>query len=300
MSNILEIKGLTKTYKNFKLDNVSLNLERGYIMGFIGENGAGKTTTIKLIMNLLKRDSGEIKVFDKDNIRFSQEIKEKIGFVYDDCFYYEKLSIKDNAKVISNFYKEWSFDTFNSYLRKFGLNEKQKVKELSKGMKMKFAISLALSHNAEFLIMDEPTAGLDPVVRAELLDLFQEIIQDEKIGILISTHITSDLEKIADYITYIRKGKIEFSKPTIEVLEEYKIVKGDTKLLNEENKKLFISINATEFGFEALTKNEEKIKEVFKDKVILERPTLEDIMVMKSQENIQDLSTKYGRKISSL
>lgn len=281
MSNILEIKGLTKTYKNFKLDNVSLNLERGYIMGFIGENGAGKTTTIKLIMNLLKRDSGEIKVFDKDNIRFSQEIKEKIGFVYDDCFYYEKLSIKDNAKVISNFYKEWSFDTFNSYLRKFGLNEKQKVKELSKGMKMKFAISLALSHNAEFLIMDEPTAGLDPVVRAELLDLFQEIIQDEKIGILISTHITSDLEKIADYITYINDGKVLFSKSKEEIFDEYKIVKGDKELLNKDNEKYFEGIRRNPYGFEALTNKVDEVKKIFGNKVVIEKVTLDQIMILK-------------------
>ncbi|MBU5227185.1 ABC transporter ATP-binding protein [Clostridium senegalense] len=289
MKNVLEIKNITKTYKNFKLDDVSFNLEKGYIMGFIGENGAGKTTTIKLIMNLLKRDSGEIKIFGKDNVKYSKEIKEKIGFVYDDCFYYEKLSIKKNAKIISNFYKQWSFETFSKYLKIFGLNEDQKVKELSKGMKMKFAIAIALSHNAEFLIMDEPTAGLDPIVREELLDIFQKVIQNEDIAILISTHITSDLERISDYITYINKGKIEFSKPTIDVLEEYRIVKGDKSLLNDENRKAFISINITSFGFEALTNNVSKIKAIFKDSVILEKPTLEDIMVFKSREAVGNI-----------
>lgn len=289
MKNVLEIKNITKTYKNFKLDDVSFNLEKGYIMGFIGENGAGKTTTIKLIMNLLKRDSGEIKIFGKDNVKYSKEIKEKIGFVYDDCFYYEKLSIKKNAKIISNFYKQWSFETFRKYLKIFGLNEDQKVKELSKGMKMKFAIAIALSHNAEFLIMDEPTAGLDPIVREELLDIFQKVIQNEDIAILISTHITSDLERISDYITYINKGKIEFSKPTIDVLEEYRIVKGDKSLLNDENRKAFISINITSFGFEALTNNVSKIKAIFKDSVILEKPTLEDIMVFKSREAVGNI-----------
>ncbi|WP_061994319.1 ABC transporter ATP-binding protein [Clostridium sp. ATCC 25772] len=289
MKNVLEIKNITKTYKDFKLDDVSFNLEKGYIMGFIGENGAGKTTTIKLIMNLLKRDSGEIKIFGKDNVKYSKEIKEKIGFVYDDCFYYEKLSIKKNAKIISNFYKQWSFETFSKYLKIFGLNEDQKVKELSKGMKMKFAIAIALSHNAEFLIMDEPTAGLDPIVREELLDIFQKVIQNEDIAILISTHITSDLERISDYITYINKGKIEFSKPTIDVLEEYRIVKGDKSLLNDENRKAFISINITSFGFEALTNNVSKIKAIFKDSVILEKPTLEDIMVFKSREAVENI-----------
>ncbi|NEU06399.1 ABC transporter ATP-binding protein [Clostridium senegalense] len=289
MGNVLEIKNITKTYKDFKLDDVSFNLEKGYIMGFIGENGAGKTTTIKLIMNLLKRDSGEIKIFGKDNVKYSKEIKEKIGFVYDDCFYYEKLSIKKNAKIISNFYKQWSFETFSKYLKIFGLNEDQKVKELSKGMKMKFAIAIALSHNAEFLIMDEPTAGLDPIVREELLDIFQKVIQNEDIAILISTHITSDLERISDYITYINKGKIEFSKPTIDVLEEYRIVKGDKSLLNDENRKAFISINITSFGFEALTNNVSKINAIFKDSVILEKPTLEDIMVFKSREAVGNI-----------
>ncbi|WP_010299529.1 ABC transporter ATP-binding protein [Clostridium senegalense] len=289
MKNVLEIKNITKTYKDFKLDDVSFNLEKGYIMGFIGENGAGKTTTIKLIMNLLKRDSGEIKIFGKDNVKYSKEIKEKIGFVYDDCFYYEKLSIKKNAKIISNFYKQWSFETFSKYLKIFRLNEDQKVKELSKGMKMKFAIAIALSHNAEFLIMDEPTAGLDPIVREELLDIFQKVIQNEDIAILISTHITSDLERISDYITYINKGKIEFSKPTIDVLEEYRIVKGDKSLLNDENRKAFISINITNFGFEALTNNVSKINAIFKDSVILEKPTLEDIMVFKSREAVENI-----------
>lgn len=289
MGNVLEIKNITKTYKDFKLDDVSFNLEKGYIMGFIGENGAGKTTTIKLIMNLLKRDSGEIKIFGKDNVKYSKEIKEKIGFVYDDCFYYEKLSIKKNAKIISNFYKQWSFETFSKYLKIFGLDEDQKVKELSKGMKMKFAIAIALSHNAEFLIMDEPTAGLDPIVREELLDIFQKVIQNEDIAILISTHITSDLERISDYITYINKGKIEFSKPTIDVLEEYRIVKGDKSLLNDENRKAFISINITNFGFEALTNNVSKINAIFKDSVILEKPTLEDIMVFKSREAVENI-----------
>lgn len=289
MKNVLEIKNITKTYKDFKLDDVSFNLEKGYIMGFIGENGAGKTTTIKLIMNLLKRDSGEIKIFGKDNVKCSKEIKEKIGFVYDDCFYYEKLSIKKNAKIISNFYKQWSFETFSKYLKIFGLDEDQKVKELSKGMKMKFAIAIALSHNAEFLIMDEPTAGLDPIVREELLDIFQKVIQNEDIAILISTHITSDLERISDYITYINKGKIEFSKPTIDVLEEYRIVKGDKSLLNDENRKAFISINITNFGFEALTNNVSKINAIFKDSVILEKPTLEDIMVFKSREAVENI-----------
>lgn len=284
MENVLEIKNVTKEYKNFKLDNINFNLPKGFIMGFIGQNGAGKTTTIKLIMNLIAKDNGEIVVFGKDNIKYEKEIKENIGFVYDDCFYYEHLSIKDNAKIISNFYKQWSFPVFNSYLNKFSLNENQKVKELSKGMKMKYAIAIALSHNAKLLILDEPTSGLDPVVRREVLDILQDIIQEEEIGILISTHITSDLEKIADYITYIDDGRIVFSKGKDEVVEEYKVIKGDKTLLNSESRKLLIGVRETSCGFEGLTNRLTEVKKVFKGNLVIETPKLEDIMLFYSRQ----------------
>lgn len=279
MSNkIIEIKNLTKEYEDFKLDNISFSLDRGYIMGFIGENGAGKTTTIKLIMNLLKRDEGEIQIFGKDNIDNEREIKERIGFVYDECFYYENLSIKDNEKIISGFYKSWNTKVFENYLRKFNLNKKQKVKELSKGMKMKFAIALALSHNAEFLILDEPASGLDPVMRRDILDVFQEVIQDENVGILISSHIISDLEKISDYITYIQKGKIIFSKATSELMEEYKIIKGDKALLSKLDEKVIYGLRETPYGFEGIIKDIH-IEKSIRQKIVSEKPSLEEIMV---------------------
>lgn len=279
MSNkIIEINNLTKEYEDFKLDNISFSLDRGYIMGFIGENGAGKTTTIKLIMNLLKRDEGKIEIFGKDNIDNEREIKERIGFVYDECFYYENLSIKDNEKIISGFYKRWNTKVFENYLRKFNLNKKQKVKELSKGMKMKFAIALALSHNAEFLILDEPASGLDPVMRRDILDVFQEVIQDEKVGILISSHIISDLEKISDYITYIQKGKIVFSKATSELMEEYKIIKGDKTLLSKLDKKVIYGLRETPYGFEGIIKDKH-IEKSIRQKIVSEKPSLEEIMV---------------------
>lgn len=279
MSNkIMEIKNLTKEYEDFKLDNISFSLDKGYIMGFIGENGAGKTTTIKLIMNLLKRDEGEIKIFGKDNIDHEREIKERIGFVYDECFYYENHSIKDNEKIISGFYKSWNTKVFDNYLRKFKLNKKQKVKELSKGMKMKFAIALALSHNAEFLILDEPASGLDPVMRRDILDVFQEVIQDENVGILISSHIISDLEKVSDYITYIQKGKIVFSKATSELMEEYKIIKGDKALLSKLDKNVIHGLRETPYGFEGIIKDEH-IEKSIRQKIVSEKPSLEEIMV---------------------
>ncbi|WP_346870348.1 ABC transporter ATP-binding protein [Clostridium sp. UBA5119] len=279
MSNkIIEIKNLTKKYEDFKLDNISFSLDRGHIMGFIGENGAGKTTTIKLIMNLLKRDEGEIQIFGKDNIDNEREIKERIGFVYDECFYYENLSIRDNEKIISSFYKNWNTKVFENYLRKFNLNKKQKVKELSKGMKMKFAIALALSHNAEFLILDEPASGLDPVMRRDILDVFQEVIQDENVGILISSHIISDLEKISDYITYIQKGKIVFSKATSELMEEYKIIKGDKALLSNLDEKVIYGLRETPYGFEGIIKDKH-IEKSIRQKIVSEKPSLEEIMV---------------------
>ncbi len=279
MGNILEIKNLTKKYKNFTLDNVSFNIEKGYIMGFIGQNGAGKTTVIKAIMNLVKKTSGEIKVFGKDNIEFEKEIKEKIAFVYDEPFCYEHMTLETNAKSLSKLYSNWDNDLFNSYLKKFRLNKDEKVNQLSKGMKMKFSIALALSHNAEFIIMDEPTSGLDPVVRSEILDIFYDIIQDGNVSILISTHITTDLEKIADYITYIKNGKIVFSESKEEVLEKYKIVKGDKNLITKENEKYLKGIVNNAFGFEGLTSDASKAKDIFGKDVILENASLEDIMV---------------------
>ena len=279
MENILDIKNLCKSYKNFKLDNISFQIKKGFVMGLIGENGAGKTTTIKLIMNLLKKDDGTIEIFNKDNCKYEREIKEKIGFVYDDCFYYENLSIKDNGKIFANFYKLWSWDTFNKYISDFGLNGKQKVKELSKGMKMKFAIALALSHEAEFLIFDEPTSGLDPVMRRQILDIFQKLMEDEKMGILISSHITSDLEQIADYITYIKKGKVVFSETTLDVLENYKIIKGSLEDLDFIDKNLIWGLRKNKYGFEGMIMDIDKLDKSISRKLVIERPTLEDIMV---------------------
>ncbi|MCM1992385.1 ABC transporter ATP-binding protein [Oceanirhabdus seepicola] len=279
MSKILEVNNITKDYGKFKLDNVSFSLDRGYVMGFIGPNGAGKSTTIKMIMNLIRRNSGEIKVFGKDNIESEKEIKEKIGFVYDECFYYQELSLKDNAKIISRFYKNWDNKKYKELIDRFNLIEKKKVKQLSKGMKMKFSLAMALSHNAEFLIMDEPTSGLDPVFRSEILDLLYEEIQDDKKSVFFSTHITSDLEKIADYITFINNGKLVFSKEKDEIMETYSLVRGGKEILNSTLKNDFISIKENSFGFEGLTTNSREIQSNFKDKVIIEKASLEDIML---------------------
>jgi len=276
---MLEVKNLSKKFKNFELDNISFKLEPGYIMGFIGPNGAGKSTTIKLIMNLLKKDSGEIKVFNKDNIEFEKEIKNRIGFVYDESYFYEDLSISQMKNIVAPFYKEWNNELFNKYMKDFDLDPKQKIRKLSKGMKMKFSLSLALSHNADLIIMDEPTSGLDPVFRREILDILYDIIQDEKKSIFFSTHITSDLEKIADYITFINDGKIVFSKSKDEILESYAIIKGGNNLIDNDLRKEFIGIRETKVGFEGLSQDSQKLKKLLGNNIIIEKPSLEDIMV---------------------
>lgn len=275
---MLKVQNLNKEFKNFKLKNISFNLEPGYIMGFIGPNGAGKTTTIKLIMNLIKIDSGNIEILGLDNIKFERKVKERIGFVYDESYFYEDLTIKQMKNIIAPFYSKWDEKVFKEYIKKFSLDENSKIKTLSKGMKMKFSLSLALSHNADLIIMDEPTSGLDPVFRREILDILYDVIQDENKSIFFSTHITTDLEKIADYITFINDGEIVFTKPKDEILETYRIIKGGKEILNSEVKSKFIGIRETNVGFEALTDNEDFIKKLSKDKILVEKPSLEDIM----------------------
>lgn len=197
MEKILEIKNVSKQYDDFSLKNINISLDRGYVMGFIGPNGAGKSTTIKLIMNLIKKDSGQIKVFGLDHEKDEMKIKEKIGFVYDENHFYEELTVHEMKNMIRPFYKRWDEKLFAKYVKEFKLPIKKTIKHLSKGMKMKFSLAVALSHHAELLIMDEPTSGLDPLIRSELLDILRILIEDENKAVFFSTHITSDLEKIA-------------------------------------------------------------------------------------------------------
>lgn len=279
MEYILEVNNLRKEFKNFILDNISFKLEPGYIMGFIGPNGAGKSTTIKLIMNLLKKDGGEIKIFGKDHIKYEKEVKNRIGFVYDENYYYEDLTINSMKSIVASFYSNWDDDKFYQYIKEFDLNPKAKIKTLSKGMKMKFSLAVALSHNADLIIMDEPTSGLDPVFRREILDILYSVIQDDTKSIFFSTHITTDLEKVADYITFINKGKIVFSQAKDDILENYAIVKGGLDILDENIRKEFIGLRETRVGFEALTDNVNKMRNLFGDKVLMEKASLEDIMV---------------------
>lgn len=284
MDNIIEVKNLCKNYKDFKLDNVSFSLERGYVMGFIGTNGAGKSTTIKAMMNLIKRNSGDIKLFGLDNIKDEIQIKDKIGFVYDENFYCEELNIENMKALVKPFYSKWNEDTFKKYLKLFDLDPKKKIRKLSKGMKTKFSLAIALSHEAELIIMDEPTAGLDPVFRREILEILHDLIQDENKGIFFSTHITSDLEKIADYITFIENGKIVFSKSKEEIDDNYCIIKGKKEDIHRLDKSLLIGYKENAFGFEALTKEKRFVNEILGNSVIIEKASLEDIMVNYTRE----------------
>jgi len=284
---ILEVKNLRKNFRGFTLKDISFSLPRGFIMGFIGPNGAGKSTTIKLIMNLLKRDGGEIKIFGLDNIKHEKEIKEKIGLVYEESYFYGELTISEMKRVIAPLYKNWDEEAFMKYLKEFDLPVKRKIKSLSRGMKIKFALAIALSHRAELLIMDEPTSGLDPLIRSELLDIFSSLIQDENKSIFFSTHITSDLDKVADYITLINRGEIIFSTAKDEIIENYGIVKGSKDVLNEDTKKYFVGIKENKFGFEGLVKDKKQIKKLLKDTVIVEKPTLEDVMLYFTKEEFK-------------
>lgn len=276
---MLELNNISKEFfEGFKIKDISFKLEPGYIMGFIGPNGSGKSTIIKLIMNLLRLDSGEIKVFGMDHRKFEVEVKDRIGFVYDESCFYENLTIEKMKNIIAPFYTQWNEDTFNKYLKTFGLSSGHVIKNLSKGKKMQFSIALALSHNANLIIMDEPTAGLDPIIRREVLDILYNVIQDEEKSVFFSTHITTDLDKIADYITFIKNGRLVFSKSMEETMESYALVKGGPDQLNENLRKELIGLRETNVGFEALTQNTNAIRTIIGEELLIERPTLEDIM----------------------
>lgn len=220
MENILEVKNLCKNYDKFSLKNISLNLPKGTIMGLVGENGAGKSTTIKAILNLVHTSDGNIKIFGLDCKEHEMEIKEDIGIVLDEGFVSEYLNPKDINTIMKDMYKNWDEELYFKYLADFKLPEDKISKEYSSGMKMKLKIAVALAHHPKLLILDEPTSGLDPVARNDILDIFQDFIQDEEHGIFVSSHITSDLESIADYITFINNGEIVLSKTRDELLDK--------------------------------------------------------------------------------
>lgn len=248
----LEIKGVSKNFPGFKLNNIGLSLPKGYIMGLVGANGAGKTTTIQLILNMLEKDAGEIFVFGKDNIKEENAIKQDIGVVFDSMFYMDSWTVKDTEKAVSIFYKDWQHDIFTEMVKRFDLPQRKKVGEFSRGMQMKLMLACAFSHNAKLLILDEPTSGLDPVTRDEFLEILQDYIKDGERSVLFSTHITSDLERVADYITLIHQGSIVYTGSTEDLLSSYRLIKGRPCDLTAELEKNILGLRKTDIGFEGL------------------------------------------------
>lgn len=252
----LAIRNLNKSYEKFKLKDVSFTLQEGTIMGFIGRNGAGKTTTLKSILNYVHADSGEVYFFGKNFKNNEDEIKQNIGFVSGGINYYQMKKLKVITNVTKKFYQNWDQKAYEAYMKRFKLDPEKRVKELSEGMKVKYQLVLALSHHAKLMIFDEPTSGLDPVSRDDLLDLFITLTEEDKITILFSTHITSDLEKCAGYITYIKEGEILASTERKTFMDSYRLVKGTPKQLTEEIKQKMISYRKHMDGFNGLIRRE--------------------------------------------
>ncbi|CEK33540.1 MAG: ABC transporter ATP-binding protein [Paraclostridium sordellii] len=282
--NAIEIRDLSKRLNEFELNIDKLDIKKGYITGFVGPNGSGKTTTIKLIMNMLFKDSGSIKIFEKENDIESLYIKEIIGYVGETPGYMQDSKLKAIKKGISCFYKNWNENIYKRYIKQFKLDENKKYKELSKGQQKKFELVMELSHNPKLIIMDEPTANLDPLVRNEFLDILQEHIEKEDATVFYSTHITSDLDKVADYLVFIFEGKVILYGDKESILENHKIIRGNKELLDIETKKELISYNENSFGFEGLVKNIKSAYEVFGEEVIYDNANLEDILMYYTKE----------------
>lgn len=278
MEPIIDLQNVSKKINGFSIDQMNLQVEKGMVTGFIGENGAGKSTTIKLIMNLLKPDRGDIKLFGLDYQTHAKEIKERIGFVYDSNIFFEGMNLKDIKRVVAPAYRQWDDALFKSYIDQFELPMNKAIKSFSKGMQMKASIALAISHHAELIIMDEPTAGLDPIFRRELLDLLQELMMNSNQTIFFSTHITTDLDRISDYIAFIQNGKLLFNQSTEDIKDQYALVKGSNDLLDRDTEQFFVNVKRTNRGFTALTNQTKMVKDVFEDTIVIEPATLEDIM----------------------
>jgi ABC-2 type transport system ATP-binding protein len=278
MNNAIEITNLKKDYGDFSLDGVSFSMPQGTIMGLIGPNGAGKTTIIKILLNLVRRDGGEIRVFGLDNLKDETAVKSRIGFVHDTPCFYERLALKTIKATVAPFYRDWDEDTFRRLLREFDLPPNKILARLSRGMKMKFSLALALSHRADLILLDEPTSGLDPVFRRELLGRLSAVIQDEKRSVLFSTHITSDLERTADFITFLHEGRVVFSAAKDEILERWAVVKGGLELLTEDNRRFFRGVRERAFGFEGLTADAAEARRRFGPAAVVDKASLEDIM----------------------
>lgn len=278
LENAIEIQDVTKHYPDFSLEHISLHIPTGCVTGFIGQNGAGKSTTLKTILNMIKRDSGEIKIFGADNIAEERSIKENIGVVFDDISYHPTLKPKQLDKIMKGMYTNWDSAMFYTYLEKLSLPSSKKIGDYSRGMQMKLQIATALSHHAKLLIMDEPTGGLDPIVRNEILDIFMDFMQESDHTIFLSSHIITDLERIADYIILIDHGTIRIAEEKDSIAERHgilKCTKEDFRMIAQED---VIGSRMSSFGVEALVGNRTACRKKYPT-LLCEKPSLEEIML---------------------
>jgi len=278
MEFAIEMRNVTKQYHKFALDHIDFNVPKGCVVGLIGENGAGKTTLIKAILNLIKADSGEVLIQNRIMTEADCDIREEIGVVFDGTSFPEELKVRQLARVLSGIFRNWDEQKFHTYMETFHLPYDKKIKEFSRGMKMKLNIAAALSHHAKLLILDEATGGLDPVVRDDILDILLEFMQDEEHSILISSHIISDIEKIADHITFIREGKIIFTKDKDDLLYNYGILKCKESELGSFDPGHFLSVRRNAFHCEVLIDNRNGFIERYRD-CIVDPASIEDIML---------------------
>ena len=276
--NLIEINGLCKNFEAFQLKNVSFSLEQGFIMGFIGRNGAGKSTTLKTMLNLMKNDGGEVKLCGLSMPKDEIEIKNQVGYVFGGVDFYPEAKISKITNVTKSFYREWNDSLYKELCDRFEIDQNKKFKQLSAGMKVKYSVAVAMSHNPRLLVLDEPTSGLDPAARDDLVLLFQEFIEDGEHSILFSTHITSDLEKCADYITYIKKGEVLASDEREAFRQSYISVAGKKEQLAPEVESKIIGLHTHQLGFEGIMKTEDKAL-AEKGGFEIASPTLEDIMI---------------------
>lgn len=283
MEPSIRIANLTKRYDDFALDDVSFELPAGGIMGFVGENGAGKTTTIKLILNLITRDAGSIEVFGMDHIADERRIKADVGVVLDQCAFHDMLRPCDVSRILSRVFSTWDETRYDELLGSFGLPKAKTVKEFSSGMKTKLSIAAALAHRPRLLILDEPTSGLDPVARGEILDIFLDFIQAEENSILFSSHITSDLERVADYITFIRHGRIVMSEPKDTLLESYGLLHCGAADLERVDVSAIAGVRKNRFGCDALVRDKRTLRGTHPD-LLFDDAAIEDIMTLHGKE----------------
>lgn len=278
MEAMLQVENLTKQYSNFMLDQVSFNVPKGAIVGLVGENGAGKTTIIKAILNLIHKDEGTV-TFWGQKLSSSKQLREDIGVVFDEINFYQTLTPLKVGKIAGASYKQWDNSIYREYLRKFELPVNKKIKELSRGMKMKLSIAVALSHNPKLLILDEATSGLDPVMRDDILDIFLDFVQDENHSVLLSSHITTDLEKVADYITFIHHGKVVFSKMKDELRYNYGIIRCGSNLFNQLDKDEILAYRKETYQWDVLVADRGKAKRKYKNAVV-DNATIDDILIL--------------------